>query len=146
MKALYGSFLYEHLPIILLQASTDQSEVDTGIPLQLGSFAFAIIQLLGIIAVMSQVGWQIILIFIPVIGVSFWYQVIILYVPFFLNILTNDLIGSPLQHLCSYLTWPFSSSLEILHRFCKGVSKVSRCVQSSHHTTFCRILVWINNS
>ncbi|KAH7653131.1 Xenobiotic-transporting ATPase protein [Dioscorea alata] len=59
---------------ILNRASTDQSEVDTGIPLQLGSFAFAVIQLLGIIVVMSQVGWQIILIFIPVIGISFWYQ------------------------------------------------------------------------
>ncbi|CAN1290509.1 ABC transporter C family member 3 [Linum perenne] len=43
---------------ILNRASTDQSAVDQQIPYQLGSTAFSIIQLLGIIAVMSQVAWQ----------------------------------------------------------------------------------------
>ncbi|GJN37334.1 hypothetical protein PR202_gb26274 [Eleusine coracana subsp. coracana] len=43
---------------ILNRASTDQSEVDTSIASQMGSVAFAIIQLIGIIAVMSQVAWQ----------------------------------------------------------------------------------------
>lgn len=59
---------------ILNRASTDQSDVDTSIPYQIGSFAFSIIQLIGIIAVMSQVAWQVFIIFIPVIGISIWYQ------------------------------------------------------------------------
>ncbi|XP_077211022.1 ABC transporter C family member 3-like isoform X2 [Tasmannia lanceolata] len=59
---------------ILNRASTDQSAVDTSIPFQIGSFAFSIIQLLGIIAVMSQVAWQVFIIFIPVIAACIWYQ------------------------------------------------------------------------
>ncbi|KAK7276929.1 hypothetical protein RIF29_18078 [Crotalaria pallida] len=59
---------------ILNRASTDQSAVDTDIASQIGSFAFALIQLFGIIAVMSQVAWQVFIVFIPVIAVSIWYQ------------------------------------------------------------------------
>ncbi|KAJ8644490.1 hypothetical protein MRB53_006238 [Persea americana] len=59
---------------ILNRASTDQSAVDLQIPYQIGSFAFSIIQLLGIITVMSQVAWQVFIIFIPVIAVCIWYQ------------------------------------------------------------------------
>ncbi|KAF8410845.1 hypothetical protein HHK36_003382 [Tetracentron sinense] len=59
---------------ILNRASTDQSAVDMNIPLQVGQFAFTIIQLLGIIAVMSQVAWQVFIIFIPVIATCVWYQ------------------------------------------------------------------------
>uniref|UniRef100_A0A803LEG0 ABC-type xenobiotic transporter n=2 Tax=Chenopodium quinoa TaxID=63459 RepID=A0A803LEG0_CHEQI len=59
---------------ILNRASTDQSAVDLKIPSQIGSFAFSFIQLLGIIVVMSQVAWQVFVIFIPVIAVSLWYQ------------------------------------------------------------------------
>ncbi|GAB2291483.1 Canalicular multispecific organic anion transporter 2 [Dionaea muscipula] len=59
---------------ILNRASTDQSAVDIDIPFQVGGFGFAIIQLLGIIAVMSQVAWQVFVVFIPVIAISFWYQ------------------------------------------------------------------------
>ncbi|CAN6477712.1 unnamed protein product [Victoria cruziana] len=59
---------------IINRASTDQSTVDTAILFQLGSSAFSIIQLLGIIAVMSQVAWQIFIIFIPVISVCLWLQ------------------------------------------------------------------------
>ncbi|KAL2316666.1 hypothetical protein Fmac_030542 [Flemingia macrophylla] len=59
---------------ILNRASTDQSAVDTDIPYQIASFAFIMIQLLGIIAVMSQVAWQVFIIFIPVVAVSIWYQ------------------------------------------------------------------------
>ncbi|PPS10289.1 hypothetical protein GOBAR_AA10327 [Gossypium barbadense] len=51
---------------ILNRASTDQSAVDMDIPYQVVAFAFSVIQLLGIIAVMSQVAWQIFIIFIPV--------------------------------------------------------------------------------
>lgn len=59
---------------ILNRASTDQSEVDTGIASQMGSVAFSIIQLVGIIAVMSQVAWQVFIVFVPVIAACFWYQ------------------------------------------------------------------------
>uniref|UniRef100_A0A7N2M8R0 ABC-type xenobiotic transporter n=1 Tax=Quercus lobata TaxID=97700 RepID=A0A7N2M8R0_QUELO len=59
---------------ILNRASTDQSAVDFNIPHQVGEFAFSLIQLLGIIAVMSQVAWQVFIIFIPVIVTCIWYQ------------------------------------------------------------------------
>ncbi|GAV86836.1 ABC_tran domain-containing protein/ABC_membrane domain-containing protein [Cephalotus follicularis] len=59
---------------VLNRASTDQSEVDLHIPSQVGAFAFSKIQLLGIIAVMSQVAWQVFIVFIPVIAVCIWYQ------------------------------------------------------------------------
>ncbi|KAL4618721.1 hypothetical protein ACB092_06G031300 [Castanea dentata] len=59
---------------ILNRASTDQSAVDFNIPYQVGAFAFAMIQLLGIIAVMSQVAWQVLIVFIPVIATCIWYQ------------------------------------------------------------------------
>ncbi|CAN0898064.1 ABC transporter C family member 3 [Linum grandiflorum] len=60
---------------ILNRASTDQSAVDQQIPYQLGSTAYSIIQLLGIIAVMTQVAWQVFIVCIPVIAISIWYQV-----------------------------------------------------------------------
>ncbi|XXG47793.1 hypothetical protein AAC387_Pa02g2371 [Persea americana] len=59
---------------ILNRASTDQSDVDLSIPNQMGSFAFSVIQLIGIIAVMSQVAWQVFIIFIPVVAICIWYQ------------------------------------------------------------------------
>ncbi|RDX68620.1 ABC transporter C family member 3, partial [Mucuna pruriens] len=59
---------------VLNRASTDQSAVDTDIPSQIASVAFSAIQLVGIIAVMSQVAWQVFIIFIPVIAISIWYQ------------------------------------------------------------------------
>lgn len=57
---------------ILNRASTDQSAVDMNLPYQTGAVAFALIQLLGIIAVMSQVAWQVFIIFIPVIAACIW--------------------------------------------------------------------------
>ncbi|CAI9088257.1 OLC1v1022538C1 [Oldenlandia corymbosa var. corymbosa] len=59
---------------ILNRASTDQSAVDLNIPYQVGAFAFSIIQLLGIIAVMSQVAWQVFVVFVPVIAICIWLQ------------------------------------------------------------------------
>ena len=56
---LYDIVSLVFLPVVLLQASTDQSALDTNIPYQIASFAFILIQLLGIIAVMSQVAWQV---------------------------------------------------------------------------------------
>ncbi|XP_016163959.2 ABC transporter C family member 3-like, partial [Arachis ipaensis] len=59
---------------ILNRVSTDQSAVDTNIPYLAASFAFLLIQLLGVIAVMSQSAWQVFIVFIPVIAISIWYQ------------------------------------------------------------------------
>ncbi|KAF7140622.1 hypothetical protein RHSIM_Rhsim06G0227200 [Rhododendron simsii] len=62
---------------ILNRASTDQTAVDLNMPTIFGAFAFAIIQLLGIIGVMSQVAWQVFIVFIPVIATCIWLQVVI---------------------------------------------------------------------
>ncbi|KAL6205281.1 hypothetical protein ACLB2K_022543 [Fragaria x ananassa] len=59
---------------ILNRASTDQNAVDMSISNQVACCAFSMIRLLGIIAVMSQVAWQISIIFIPVITACVWYQ------------------------------------------------------------------------
>ncbi|RVW50163.1 ABC transporter C family member 3 [Vitis vinifera] len=60
---------------ILNRASTDQNAIDTNIPMQVGAFAFSLIRLLAIIAVMSQVAWQVFIVFIPVIATCIWYQI-----------------------------------------------------------------------
>ena len=88
----------------MLQASTDQSVVDTLLPFQMGSVAFSIIQLLGIIAVMSQIAWQVFIIFIPVIAISIWYQVIISFEFMFYRLQSNDLISN--------FVWKLSQSSE----------------------------------
>lgn len=49
--------------------------MDTNIQYIIAGTAFAAIQLLGIIVVMSQVAWQVFIIFIPVITACIWYQV-----------------------------------------------------------------------
>ncbi|CAD6210694.1 unnamed protein product [Miscanthus lutarioriparius] len=59
---------------LCILASTDQSEVDTIIAGQMGFVAFSIIQLIGIIVVMSQVAWQVFVVFIPVFATCVWYQ------------------------------------------------------------------------
>ncbi|OWM85822.1 hypothetical protein CDL15_Pgr012072 [Punica granatum] len=59
---------------ILNRASTDQSAVDTNVPYLVAAFAFALIQLFGIIGVMSQVAWQVFIVFIPILAVCVWYQ------------------------------------------------------------------------
>ncbi|KAJ4977501.1 hypothetical protein NE237_002607 [Protea cynaroides] len=59
---------------ILNRASTDQSAVDMSISSQINGFSFAVIQLLGVIAVMSQIAWQVFIMFIPAITICIWYQ------------------------------------------------------------------------
>uniref|UniRef100_A0A2P2JCN5 ABC-type xenobiotic transporter n=1 Tax=Rhizophora mucronata TaxID=61149 RepID=A0A2P2JCN5_RHIMU len=59
---------------ILNRASTDQSVVDLEMAQRLGWCAFSTIQILGTIAVMSQVAWQVFVIFIPVTAICIWYQ------------------------------------------------------------------------
>ncbi|KAK8613852.1 hypothetical protein V6N13_101608 [Hibiscus sabdariffa] len=59
---------------ILSRSSTDQSTLDTDIPYRLAGLAFALIQLFSIIILMSHVAWQIFLLFVVILGISFWYQ------------------------------------------------------------------------
>ncbi|XP_075643519.1 putative ABC transporter C family member 15 isoform X4 [Castanea sativa] len=59
---------------ILNRASTDQSVLDLELATKLGWCAFSIIQLLGTVAVMSQVAWEVFVIFIPVTAICIWYQ------------------------------------------------------------------------
>ncbi|PWA97916.1 multidrug resistance-associated protein 3 [Artemisia annua] len=59
---------------ILTRASADQSVVDMEIPNEIGSFVYAVINILGTIIVMSQCAWQVIIIFIPVTGMCIWLQ------------------------------------------------------------------------
>ncbi|KAF8412824.1 hypothetical protein HHK36_000795 [Tetracentron sinense] len=56
------------------KVSTDQSVLDLELVGKLGWCAFSVIQILGTIAVMSQVAWQVFVIFIPVTAVCVWYQ------------------------------------------------------------------------
>ncbi|KDP26754.1 hypothetical protein JCGZ_17912 [Jatropha curcas] len=59
---------------ILNRSSTDQSTVDTDIPYRLAGLAFALIQLLSIVILMSQVAWQVFFLFLVILGISIWYQ------------------------------------------------------------------------
>ncbi|CAL9134066.1 unnamed protein product [Musa acuminata var. zebrina] len=59
---------------ILSRASMDQSVLDLELPWRLGWCAFSIIQILGTIAVMSQVAWPVFAILIPVTAICIWYQ------------------------------------------------------------------------
>ncbi|KAG6601577.1 ABC transporter C family member 3, partial [Cucurbita argyrosperma subsp. sororia] len=59
---------------ILNRSSTDQSTLDTDIPYRLGGLAFALIQLLSIIILMSKVAWQVFPLFLVVLALSIWYQ------------------------------------------------------------------------
>jgi hypothetical protein len=57
------------------QVSIDQSVVDLDIPFRLGGFASSTIQLIGIVAVMSEVTWQVLLLVVPMAIVCLWMQV-----------------------------------------------------------------------
>uniref|UniRef100_A0A7N0TIL3 ABC-type xenobiotic transporter n=1 Tax=Kalanchoe fedtschenkoi TaxID=63787 RepID=A0A7N0TIL3_KALFE len=59
---------------ILSRASSDQSVLDLEMAGRLGWCAFSVIQLLGTIGVMSQVAWEVFVIFIPVTAICIWYQ------------------------------------------------------------------------
>ncbi|KAK4439716.1 ABC transporter C family member 3 [Sesamum alatum] len=59
---------------ILNRVSADQNTVDLNMASIIGQFAFVIIELLGIIAVMSQSAWQVFIIFILVIAICIWLQ------------------------------------------------------------------------
>ncbi|XP_042478738.1 ABC transporter C family member 3-like [Macadamia integrifolia] len=59
---------------ILNRASIDQSAVDTSIPRSFEELLISIIGFLGSIAVMSQVSWQMLIVFIPMSLACIWYQ------------------------------------------------------------------------
>ncbi|KAG8389142.1 hypothetical protein BUALT_Bualt02G0198400 [Buddleja alternifolia] len=59
---------------ILNRVSIDQSVVDLDIPFRLGGFASTTIQLIGIVGVMTQVTWQILLLVIPMAIACLWMQ------------------------------------------------------------------------
>ncbi|KAL1826092.1 hypothetical protein ACET3Z_012870 [Daucus carota] len=59
---------------ILNRVSVDQSVVDLDIPFRLGGFASTTIQLIGIVGVMTQVTWQILLLVIPMAIACLWMQ------------------------------------------------------------------------
>ncbi|XP_042505297.1 ABC transporter C family member 3-like isoform X2 [Macadamia integrifolia] len=67
---------FDSTPIgrILNRASIDQSEVDTSIPHQFEELLISIIEFLGTAAVMSQVAWQMLIVFIPMTVTCIWYQ------------------------------------------------------------------------
>nr|QVT92376.1 ABC transporter [Salvia miltiorrhiza] len=59
---------------ILNRVSIDQSVVDLDIPFRLGGFASTTIQLLGIVGVMTQVTWQVLLLVVPMAVACLWMQ------------------------------------------------------------------------
>ncbi|XP_030541380.2 ABC transporter C family member 3-like [Rhodamnia argentea] len=59
---------------ILSRVSTDQSALDLSFPSMVSGFAFSMIRLLGVIILISQVAWQVLIIFIPVTAICVWYQ------------------------------------------------------------------------
>ncbi|KAI7734861.1 hypothetical protein M8C21_008799, partial [Ambrosia artemisiifolia] len=59
---------------ILNRVSVDQSVVDLDIPFRLGGFASTTIQLLGIVGVMTQVTWEVLLLIIPMAITCLWMQ------------------------------------------------------------------------
>lgn len=59
---------------ILNRVSVDQSVVDLDIPFRLGGFASTTIQLLGIVGVMTDVTWQVLLLVVPMAIACLWMQ------------------------------------------------------------------------
>ncbi|XP_042486453.1 ABC transporter C family member 3-like [Macadamia integrifolia] len=59
---------------ILNRVSIDQSAVDTSIPHQFEELLISVIGFLGTAAVISQVAWKMLLVFIPMIVTCIWYQ------------------------------------------------------------------------
>ncbi|KAL5210026.1 hypothetical protein ABZP36_005649 [Zizania latifolia] len=59
---------------ILNRVSVDQSVVDLDIAFRLGGFASTTIQLLGIVAVMSKVTWQVLILIVPMAVACMWMQ------------------------------------------------------------------------
>ncbi|XP_042487785.1 ABC transporter C family member 3-like, partial [Macadamia integrifolia] len=59
---------------ILNRASIDQNAVDTSIPHQIEEVLISIVAFLGNTAVMSQISWQMLIVFVPMTMTCIWYQ------------------------------------------------------------------------
>ncbi|XP_042518170.1 ABC transporter C family member 3-like isoform X2 [Macadamia integrifolia] len=64
-----------HTGTHLFKISIDQSAVDISIPRQTEELLISIIGFLGTVAVMSQIAWQMLIVFIPMTVICIWYQV-----------------------------------------------------------------------
>ena len=71
----YNMYFLSSLIHTLYQVSVDQSVVDLDIAFRLGGFASTTIQLLGIVAVMSKVTWQVLILIVPMAIGCMWMQV-----------------------------------------------------------------------
>ncbi|XP_073262159.1 ABC transporter C family member 3 [Populus alba] len=60
---------------ILDRSSTDQATVDTDISYRVAGLVFALIQLISVIALLSNVAWPVFLLFLASFTISVWYQV-----------------------------------------------------------------------
>jgi hypothetical protein len=67
--------LFFSLPLFALQSSTDQATVDTDISYRVAGLVFALIQLISVIALLSNVAWPVFLLFLASFTISVWYQV-----------------------------------------------------------------------
>ncbi|PKA62322.1 ABC transporter C family member 3 [Apostasia shenzhenica] len=69
-------FFFDSTPSsrIINRSSADQSIVDTDIPYRLAGLVFALVQLLCIIILMSQVAWPVFVLFVIILAISIWYQ------------------------------------------------------------------------
>ncbi|XP_074285610.1 ABC transporter C family member 3-like [Silene latifolia] len=106
---------------ILNRVSTDQTAVDIFIATQIGSFAFSLIQLVAIIILMSQVAWEVFVIFVPVTAISLWYQQY--YIPSAREL--SRLIGVTKAPVIQHFSETISGATTIRsfnqeHRFCEA--------------------------
>lgn len=121
-------------PTCNAQASTDQSVLDLEMANRIGWCAFSTIQLLGTIAVMSQVAWEVFAILIPVIAICVWYQV---------RISVQDSTFIIKKTLLPINTGYFS---EILLTDSKRAGSASRYRKSTNSSSFCRITHGCSNN
>lgn len=119
------------------QSSTDQSVVDTDIPFRLAGLAFAIIQLLSIVALMCQVAWQVFFLFLIVFAISIWYQVTTFLI--YCEQLYADLVNA-----CVSTSNDFFNA-GILHQQCQGISQNGSSSASSNSPSLFRIDSWSNS-
>ncbi|KAL6578332.1 hypothetical protein OROMI_010660 [Orobanche minor] len=108
---------------ILNRCSTDQSVLETRISPLLQGIISDIIQLVGIIAVMSTVAWEVLVIFIPFIFASIWYQCgfcQLRHVYIRSSEYRYDCMRTDVCNICCQYYMPASRELSRLHRVCEA--------------------------